>query len=148
MRRNQIIHPESFFNAVQFMMRFYHVHLEQKHEISDHDILNTIQKPHFASASIAILKAPGDKMDMLTETHTPTAFIGAMEHFLEVPIQKVLQYNTPAEMHIVDGDVHDEYLSIWTRIRQNAIQHLDSSAKIKSPPVKLRHNHKQHSLVY
>ena len=68
------------------MMHFYHVHLNQSHEISDHDVLNKIQKPNFAIASIAILRALGDEMDMLTETHTPKAFISAMEHFLEVPI--------------------------------------------------------------
>ena len=35
-------HPESFIDAVQFMMRFYHVHLNQSHEISDLDVLNKI----------------------------------------------------------------------------------------------------------
>ena len=111
--KNQIIHPETFFDTVQFMMRFYHVHLDQKHEISDHDVLNKIQKPNFAIASIAILRALGDKMDALADTHTPKAFIGAMEHFLEVLIQEVLQYNMPTDTHTLNGDVHNDYLSIW-----------------------------------
>ena len=95
------------------MMRFYHVHLNQKHRISDHDVLNKIQKPNFAIASIAILRALGDRMDVLADTHTPKAFIGAMEHFLEVPIQEVLQYNMHTDTHTLNGDVHNEYLSIW-----------------------------------
>ena len=123
------------------------MHLDQSHEISDHDVLNKIKKPNFAIASIAMLRALGDKMDMLTETHTPKAFIGAMEHFLEVLIQEVLQYNMPTDTHTLNDDVHGECLSIRTRIRQNAIQPLDSSSKIKSSPVKLKHNHMQHSLM-
>ena len=129
------------------MMRFYHAHLDQKHEISDHDVLNKIQKPNFAIASIAMLRALGDRMDMLAETHTTTAIIGIMEHFLEVPIQEVLQYNMPTDTHTLNGDVHDECLSIWKRVKQNAIQHLDSTSNTKSPPVKLKHNCMQHSLM-
>ena len=94
------------------MMRFYHVHLDQKHKISDHDVLNKIHKPNFAITSIAMLRALGDRMDMLAETHTTKAFIGAMEHFLEVPIQEVLQYNMHTDTHTLNGDVHNEYLSI------------------------------------
>ena len=86
-------------------------------------------------------------MDMLAETHTPKAFIGTMEHFLEVGIQGVLQYNMHTDTHTLNGDVHDEYLSIWKRVKQNAIQHLDSGSNIKSPPVKLKHNCMKHSLM-
>lgn len=109
------MHPESFIDAVQFMMHFYYVSLDQCHEILDHDVLNKIQKPNFVNASIAIIRALGDEMDMLTEMHTPKAFISAMEHFLEVPIQKVLQHsNTPTNTHMLSGNAHDEYSSIWT----------------------------------
>ena len=94
-----------------------------------------------------MLRALGDKMDMLAETHTSKAFIGAMEHFLEVPIQEVLQYNMPTDTHTLNGDVHDEYLLIWKRIKQNAIQHIDTDSNVKSPPVKLKHNSMQHSLM-
>ena len=145
--KNQIIHPETFFDTIQFMMRFYHVHLDQKHEISDHDVLNKIQKPNFAITSIAMLRALGDRMDMLAETHMPKAFIGTMEHFLGVLIQEVPQYNMCTDTHTLNGDVHDEYLSIWKRVLKNAIQHLDSGSNIKSPQVKLKHNCMQHSLM-
>ena len=146
--KTRTTHPESFIDAVQFMMRFYHVHLNQSYEISDHDVLNKIQKPNFAIASIAMLRSLGDEMDTLTETHTLKAFISAMEYFLEVLIQKAIQHsNVPTNTHILSDNAHDEYLSIWTRIGHNAIQHLDTSSKIKSPPVKLKHSSMQHSLM-
>ena len=65
-----------------------------------------------------MLRALGDRMDMRAETHTTKVFIGAMEHFLKVPIQEVLQYNMPTDTHTLNGDVHDEYLSIWKRVKQ------------------------------
>ena len=70
-----------------------------------------------------------------------------MGHFLEVLIQEVHQYNMHTDTHALNGDVHGECLSIWKRVKQNAIQHLDSDSNIKSPPVKLKHNSMQHSLM-
>ena len=72
-----------------------------------------LKKPNFAIASIAMLRALGDEMNMLTETHTPKAFISAMEYFLEVPIQEVFQHsNVSTNTHILSDNAHDEYLSI------------------------------------
>ena len=106
--------PESFADAVQFMMRFYYVNLNQSQEIAGLEVLNKIQKPNFAIASIATLRALGDKMDTLAETHSSKAFMSAMEYFLEVPIQEVIPHsNMHADVHGLTDIAHDEYLSIW-----------------------------------
>ena len=130
------------------MMRFYHIHLNQSQEITDLEVLNKIQKPNFAIVSIATLRALGDEMDTLSESHSSKAFMSAMEYFVEVPIQKVVHHsNMHAGVHAFTGNTHDEYLSIWKQIRHNAIQHLDIKSKLMSPPVKLKNDRVGHSLM-